>query len=196
MKGNTNMNLLCLDTETTGFSPQHGDDIIQLSMINGHGDVFNCYYAPRTKTSWDEASAINGIYPEDVEGYLPFAHPQSIAEVQSIIDKTDLIIGYNVNFDLNFMREAGIVLSGVGEINDSLFDFRDWCKAHPELPVPSRHNLTAAAEYFGYSFNAHNALEDVKATLFVWNALKQNNVVPHAYRESELAERASKHHRR
>ena len=33
--------------------------------------------------------------------------------------------------------------------------------------------LSEATKSFGYSFNAHDSLEDVKATLFLYNKMKQ-----------------------
>ena len=33
--------------------------------------------------------------------------------------------------------------------------------------------LETAAEHFGYRYNAHDALEDTKAALYVYNALRE-----------------------
>lgn len=63
------MNSICFDTETTGLHPNGSDpdEILTISIIGRDGSVLlDERFRPTVKTEWPHASAINGIYPEDV----------------------------------------------------------------------------------------------------------------------------------
>lgn len=63
------MNSICFDTETTGLHPNSSDpdEILTISIIERDGSVLlDERFRPTVKTEWPHASAINGIYPEDV----------------------------------------------------------------------------------------------------------------------------------
>ena len=187
---------ICLDTETTGLDAKF-EEILQLSIVEAYGAFadFDRYYKPTHVESWDDSARIHGIYPDDVADCTPFTDTDNLAMVQSIIDASDVIIGYNVMFDLRFLIAAGIDFSGK-VINDVMFDFADFfgpkqddewywsekCECWKNV------KLVNAAGYFGYSFNAHNSLDDVKATIHVWEQLQQNGVVPVAHSVQSLEE--------
>ena len=63
------MNSICFDTETTGLHPNGSDpdEILTISIIGRDGSVLlDERFRPTVKTEWPHASAVNGIYPEDV----------------------------------------------------------------------------------------------------------------------------------
>ena len=63
------MNSICFDTETTGLHPNGSDpdEILTISIIGRDGSVLlHERFRPTVKTEWPHASAVNGIYPEDV----------------------------------------------------------------------------------------------------------------------------------
>lgn len=63
------MNSICLDTETTGLHPNGSDpdEILTISIVGRDGSVLlDERFRPTVKTEWPHASAVNGIYPEDV----------------------------------------------------------------------------------------------------------------------------------
>ena len=162
---------ICFDTETTGFDPtgDDADEILTLSVIGRDGSVlFDGRFRPSHKREWPGASAVNGIYPEDVAS-LP-AIGSAIERLQGIFGAADEVIGYNVGFDLGFLaavgvrpREGAAIIDTmreyarfIGEWNDKRGDYR-W------------HKLTAAAEHIGYTWTgaAHGSLADAYATLAV-----------------------------
>lgn len=173
-------NLICLDTETTGLNPFQNDDgipeaeILTLSIIDGYGNMlFDKMFKPSYVTEWAGAEAVNGISPEmvkdcpSIKEYLP--------EIQSIMDSKKEILGYNVTFDTNFLKEAGVELGDVSEriVHPTMQDFA-WVY-FADVEQEFRHDtyeakwrkLTVAADHINYEWTgrAHGSLADAKATL-------------------------------
>ena len=184
--------IICLDTETTGLTPG-SDEIIQLSIVGTDGFVYDQYFKPQYVTSWPEAANVTGIYPEHVADKPVITEPEPFNEIQSILSQASVIIGYHLNFDLNFLRAAGFNVAGA-ELNDPMYDFaKMYGEQHPEenlwlewKGMYKNKNLTFAANYFGYAFSAHNSLEDVRATLHVWENLGNMGLIT-SYNEASLA---------
>ncbi len=98
------MNSICFDTETTGLHPNGSDpdEILTISIIGRDGSVLlDERFRPTVKTEWPHASAVNGIYPEDVAD-LPTIET-AIPRLREIFAGADEVIGYNVGFDLGFL---------------------------------------------------------------------------------------------
>ena len=89
--------------------------------------------------------------------------------VCDIIYKHKLIVGWNVEFDLKFL-DAKEALPDNVKYCDVMKIFK---YAHPE----SRYRLVDAAKFYEISFNAHNSVEDCKATLDVIENLQKEEVV-------------------
>lgn len=103
------MNSICFDTETTGLHPNGSDpdEILTVSIIGRDGSVLlDERFRPTVKTEWPHASAINGIYPEDVAD-LPTIET-AIPRLREIFAGADEVIGYNVGFDLGFLSAVGV----------------------------------------------------------------------------------------
>lgn len=153
--------IICIDTETTGFSPCN-DEILQLSIINGCGEVlFNEHFRPQFKTEWPHAQAVHGISPEMLQDKNPIK--VYIEQIQEIMLKADLCIGYNASFDLNFLHAAGVTIPNQMETYDVMWAFSKM--------TGKRKSLSSCADFLGYSFQAHDSLEDVKATLHCYLAM-------------------------
>ena len=96
------MKIVVFDIETTGID-EHRDEILQVSMIDGDGNVlFNSYVKPYFHTSWDAAEGVHGISPADVAN-APYAH-EIADQVRSIFDSADMLIAYNGRFDMIFLQ--------------------------------------------------------------------------------------------
>ena len=104
-----------------------------------------------------------------------------IHDITEIMYKSDKIIGYNTSFDLNFLRNNGLVLHGTEEIIDVMKIFApiygEWSYKRNTWKYQK---LTTAAAYCGYDWNsrtegAHNSLGDCFATLFVYDKLKEGD---------------------
>lgn len=93
--------IIVFDTETTGVTED--DEIIQLSIIDGNGKtLINEYVHPYWKKDWAAAARVNGITPEMVKD-APYPH-DLIPKVKGIFEAADLLIAYNNQFDLSFLR--------------------------------------------------------------------------------------------
>jgi DNA polymerase-3 subunit epsilon len=168
--------MIILDTETTGLKPGI-DELLQVSIINEHGDLlFNRYIRPTRCTEWPDAMEINHITPEMVKD-CPTIH-EIRDTIQTLINEADKIIGYNTYFDLAFLAESGIDVpdSDSGKIIDVMIDFAEvYGDYREDLGGYKWQKLTTAAAYYGFEWpiNAHNSLGDCLATLHVYNSMQQ-----------------------
>jgi DNA polymerase-3 subunit epsilon len=182
--------ILILDTETTGVQP-HLDELLQVSIIDGDGNVlFDRYIRPTRAIMWPDAELVNHISPEMVQNEPTIE--ELLPQIQSIIQSADCIIGYNVSFDIDFLRWANC-------------DFPEWGGDDPkcliidvmELFAPiygvwnsyygnyKWQSLRIAADHYGYDWSsiaAHNSLGDCFATLHVWNRMVAKGDVQKAER--------------
>lgn len=115
------MNSICFDTETTGLHPNGSDpdEILTISIIGRDGSVLlDERFRTTVKTEWPHASAVNGIYPEDVAD-LPTIET-AILRLREIFAGADEIIGYNVGFDLGFLSAVGVRPREDARITDTM----------------------------------------------------------------------------
>lgn len=156
------MNSICFDTETTGLRPngKEPDEILTISIVGRDGSVLlDERFRPTEKTEWPHASAINGIYPEDVAD-LPTIET-AIPRLRELFARADEVIGYNVGFDLGFLSAVGVRPREDSIITDTMFLFKQL--------MGRRYKLTDAADHIGYEWmgRAHGSLADALATLAV-----------------------------
>lgn len=159
---------ICFDTETTGLHPNGSDpdEILTISIIGRDGSVLlDERFRPTVKTEWPHASAVNGIYPEDVAD-LPTIET-AIPRLREIFAGADEIIGYNVGFDLGFLSAVGVRPREDARITDTMNEFT-WFMGR-------RYKLVDAADHIGYEWTgrAHGSLADALATLAVQRWLEQ-----------------------
>lgn len=154
-----------IDFETTGLNCDT-DEILQVSIIDQDENVLmNQYCRAVRHNSWESASSVNGIYPPRVAFCPPF---EKVAPyVQDILFRADKVLAYNCSFEQGFLMVNGInpyILFWC----DPMKEIVDYCNASSG-GHRSRMALQSAARIIGYDYNAHDALEDVKATLQVHN---------------------------
>lgn len=162
---------IIFDTETTGLDKRR-DEILQFSAIDEYGNtLMNEFFKPSRVKTWPEAARINGITPNRVKDCPPIS--ERIDDIQDLFNRADELIAYNAPFDLGMLEEAGLVIPKV-PITDVMKDFARVYGAWNDKYGEYRwQKLVTAAEYYGYKFPAHDSLEDVKATLFVYYSMKQ-----------------------
>ena len=166
---------IILDTETTGLS-EIDDELLQVSIIDNAGAVlYNSYIKPLIHRAWKEAEAVNHISPKMV-AYAPTIY-EEMPKINAILRNAKTIIGYNTDFDLNFLYFSGGISVKDKEIVDVMELFApiygEWNDYYGSF---KRKNLGVAAKYFGYDWNsrpegAHNSLADCYATLFVYDKI-------------------------
>lgn len=159
-----------IDFETTGLNCDT-DEILQVSIIDQDENVLiNQYCRAVRHNSWESASNVNGIYPPRVAFCPPF---EKVApHVQDILSRADKVLAYNCSFEQSFLMVNGInpyILFWC----DPMKEIVDYCNASSG-GHRSRMALQSAARIIGYDYNAHDALEDVKATLQVHNFVAES----------------------
>lgn len=166
---------IVIDTETTGLDC-NTDEILQLSIIDERGNtLFNGYFKPIKAVKWKAAESVNGITPQMVADCKDIYH--YFSEIQSILYNADTIIGYNTEFDLNFLVNCGFELYEDVETVDVMREFApiygEWSEERQDYKWQK---LTTCASFYNYDWSkaaaAHNALGDCLATLFCYNKMK------------------------
>ena len=130
----------------------------------------NELFRPMRNREWPETQMIHGITPNDVQDKP--AITDFISTIQCLIDSAELIVAYNLQFDLSFLRAAGVSFSGK-YYYDVMHEF---ARKH----VNSRRYgsgkfvpLKKCAAYYGYRLtDAHDAEADARATLHCFLAMK------------------------
>lgn len=174
--------ILFLDIETTGFSRQW-NEIIEIAAVvvdseTGKDiDSFHEYIKPRNKVN-SQVTELTGI----TNAMLANCRNESTVLMDFsewvYFTKPNTIVGHNCkSFDLNFIKarcEHWGVSWDTNNINivDTLALAREMNK-QGKIKVENCKQPTIAA-YFGIQYEAHSAIEDVKALIKIYN--KMNNL--------------------
>ena len=159
-----------LDLETTGVNP-NVDKIIELSAIkyrdNQEVGRFTTLVNPERRIPMDVQNLTN-IRPWDV------AKAPKIDTVIRDFDKflgDDIIVGYNVNFDVNFTYDA--MAEHLGKtLNNNFVDVKKL--AHRELDL-DRYRQVDVVDYYGLSSQgAHRAINDCEMCHAIFNKIKRD----------------------
>lgn len=159
-----------VDIETNGLSS--GDcEIIEVSAIKVRGDIvqstFSSLIKPTEHISWFITN-LTGITDDMVED-APDANDVLGRFYDFLGD--DIIIGHNVNFDVNFLYDKLWLHNGLVLDNSFVDTLRLARKALPHL---SNHKQTTIAEYYGIStLDAHRALRDCEICNQCYQNLKR-----------------------
>lgn len=98
-------NYILIDLETTGLSPTY-NEIIEISALkikNGEVvDIFSELIKPEYEID-DFIAKLTGITNEMVENSRKVK--EVISDFMNFINKDDILVGYNVNFDINFLYD-------------------------------------------------------------------------------------------
>ena len=156
--------IIVIDTETTGLDPEK-DEVLSLAILDGNGNVlFNDYVRPARRKRWPNAARINGITWADVKDKRTIRDRS--CEIESLFKNAQLVVGYNTDFDLRMLKASGLVIE-----THSVYDVM---KHYASIHNGGRYaKLAQCARHYGYAYDAHNALEDAKATLHCYKMLSE-----------------------
>ena len=168
---------IVLDTETTGLRGWR-DHILTVGICDGEGqEVAYFEICPAAECyEWPEAEAVNGISPAATVTWPTIEDVRP--ELQRILDAAEVVIGYNIGFDLEFLRAAGVALPDC-EYVDVMTRFAPVFGVWDDYHNGWRwQKLVTAAAYVSYEWDAdggaHNSLADARATLAVLRWLEEH----------------------
>ncbi|KYD30440.1 exonuclease domain-containing protein [Parageobacillus toebii] len=161
---------MIIDMETTGFSPQHGDEILAMAAAKTvRGAVKETYYTlvcPE-KAIPPHISALTGITAKDVQ-YAPRLH-EVLRSFLSFISG-GVMIGYHIGHDLSFLNHFLWTYYRT-KWTARFLDMQPIAEMVRHRPFPS---LDAALQYYGISCEKrHTADGDVQAMAELWARLLQ-----------------------
>ena len=146
-----------VDIETTGVCPGQSA-IIEISALQYRNEVltdtFSTLLNPHCPIDWF-ITRLTGI-TDDMVRDAPDAADVLPAFYRFVGD--DILVGHNVNFDINFLYDNLLQKNALLLRNDYVDVLRLARRALPDLP---NHKQTTVAAYFGVSVEgAHRALRD------------------------------------
>ena len=170
--------ILFLDIETTGFS-RDWDEIIEIAAIlvddttGKDVDSFHEYIKPKRNIT-PKITELTRITNAKVANCRSEASVLMDFSEWVTISRPDMIIGHNCNaFDLNFITarcaKLGVSWNKPTNVIDTLVLAR---KMNKEGTIHTENNKqTTLAAYFNISYEAHSAIEDVKALIKIYNKM-------------------------
>ena len=167
-----------IDIETTGLSPRY-DEIIELSAIKViDGSVVDKF------TSLVQPDSSDGIYIDSfiteltgITNEMLASAPKLSSVLPDYLDfiGNDLLVGHNVNFDINFIYDKTESLLSRTFSNDFVDTMRISRRLHPEF---QHHRLSDLCERYDIDYSdAHRSLSDCVLTMkclsFLFDDAKQ-----------------------
>ncbi len=156
----SNMKKLCfLDLETTGFDPEK-DSIIEVSFLvfesGKKTEEIDQVLIPDKSPLTDFISNLTGIFQEEID-----TAGKNFSEIKDeIIEKIGdgVIVGHNIDFDINFLVSNGIPIE-----NNPRIDTHELARIM--LPQEESFALEVLTQKYGFAHeSAHRAMSDVLAS--------------------------------
>ena len=162
-----------IDLETTGLSPEW-DSIIEVSAIKICNGKIVDQFSSLANTSYgikldSFISELTGISQEmiDEAPVIDSVLPKYIDFIGS-----DIVIGHNVNFDINFLYDKSMEYMRVPFSNDYIDTMRLSRRIHPEF---SHHRLSDLASRYELDYSgAHRSLADCRITFECFRHIKDD----------------------
>lgn len=155
--------LVILDTETTGFYHDRGDEIIELAAERvEHDDVVDRFHAiiQASLPIPPEATAVHGMDDDYVATHGK--NPEEVYPAFAAFAGDAVLVGHNIRrFDFPFLL-AQYARLGLPPLTNDLFDTLELSRALLQLP---NHKLGTIASHFAIpTAGAHRAAADVAMT--------------------------------
>lgn len=172
-----------IDIETTGLDSRYCE-IIEMSALRYDCgqlvDNFSTLVKPSSPIS-DFITQLTGITNEMVSDAPDIA---SAAKQFYDFVKDDILVGYNVNFDINFLYDVLEEYCGLSLSNSFVDVMRIARKLHPEL---KNHKLQTVASSMGISSEAHRSFADCETCNTCYTNLSSEAIAKHGDFESFAA---------
>ena len=164
-----------VDTETTGLSPAW-DNIIEIGAIRYiDGKETEHFHSLVLPPAYDDGTYVDE-YITELTGITNemLAEAPATAEVLRKFDAflgNDVILGYNVGFDINFLYDGFMEHLGKPLTNDFIDALRMSRKLYPDM---QHHRLSDMVDKFGIvNEQAHRSISDVEATEKCYELLRE-----------------------
>lgn len=165
-------NVIVFDTETTGFSPAQGDELLQISIADKNSEIlFNSYIKPLYKKSWPSSQNVHGISPFMVKD-APY--PDKIRkQIVSLFENADAIVGHNVAFDIRFISQCLHINIPDEKVFDTMKLFRAADSKANSYSLDSAVKVYCSSFYEDFVSKAHDSSMDTRATAKVFMAFAE-----------------------
>ena len=159
---------VALDVETTGFSPQNGDRVIEIGAVAIKGQSiiaeFSSLIDAGKRIPW-QVQQVHGISNEMLGGE---PRPDEVLPEFYEFIAGSILIAHNASFDIGFLRhEFGLL--GMSLNNRSICTLKMSRKLYPYLP---NHKLETVSRYLlgesASQMRMHRALDDAKLAGMIW----------------------------
>lgn len=157
-----------IDLETTGLSSSN-DDIIELCAIKVRNNIITDSFTSLVKPE----SYINSFI-SNLTG-ITNEMTKSAPTIENVLIKylefigNDIVLGHNVTFDINFIREKSLKCYN----KDFLNNYIDTCKMSRKICPLKHHKLNQVAQYYNIDASGHHrAKQDCIMTYGIYNAMK------------------------
>lgn len=168
-------NLICLDTETTGFNPEH-DRIIEIGCVNitkgiANKTIFQQYINPLRSVPYSSVK-VHGLTQEFLSQFKPF--DEYIKEFLNFIKDATLII-HNATFDLKFLN-AELQRINLPTIKNEIIDTLTLAR---QMFPGKKVNLEALKKYYEVKIQRthHGALIDSEILAHVYLAMQKKQSI-------------------
>ena len=151
-----------IDLETTGLDPDN-DEILQVAVIDGAGTVLlNRLVKPSRHEIWPTAQRVTGLSPQDVADGLPLACCKAL--IEDALKDTKLLVGFNLSYDLGFLRAADIDVPACRYF-DVMREYAPVARVRGKYGKFLWRPLHECARHYGVELAPHDALSDIQATM-------------------------------
>jgi len=162
--------MIAFDVETTGKNAET-DQIVEISMClyeAGNEESYHRLLKPGIPIS-SGAQRVHGISMEDVKDAPSFSDVAD--EIMRFLDAAEVIVGYNVRFDIRFVEKEFARIGREVHLDDKLVvdPFRIWQAMEPRT-LEDAHRRFVGAELE----DAHSATADVRAAVKVLRGMRRS----------------------
>ena len=159
---------VALDVETTGFSPQNGDRVIEIGAVAIESQSiiaeFSSLIDVDKRIPW-QVQQVHGITNEMLSGE---PRPDEVLPEFYKFIAGSILVAHNASFDIGFLRHE-FALLGMSLNNRFLCTLKMSRKQYPHLP---NHKLETVSRYLleksCEQMHMHRALDDAKLAGLIW----------------------------